>query len=288
MAYGMVAKNDYGVLLSADQKNYVFAGYYPAPAPVGNLYTFNVASNALSLYGLRLPIGGQGSVISSVAISGGYRVTVIGSSVTGLLVFSPISGGGHTGYGFSMFNASGQCTFDSNQKHLVVSAAGALYSGGSVAGTGDVVIFPTAGIYPESSYTDAWINVDHASGSRVVSRQAGTDRYGAPIYETTIVFYDMYLDLLIRTTNWAVYRPAAVRGASSFSSAKMLHSSGWYKKQVSYRTRGGSSSSFNPFGYEYMQESSGALTANSQYPYVSSAYNTTQNLALVTSSSLYL
>ena len=288
MAYGMVAKNDHGVLLSADQKNYVFTGYYPAPAPSGNLFTFNVAATSLSLYGIRLPVGGQGSVISSVAISGGYRVTVIGTSVTGLLVFSPISGGGKTGYGFSMFNSAGACTFDSNQKHLVISSAGALPVGGSVAGTGDVVIFPTAGIYPETNYVDNWITVDHASGTRVVQHYAGTDKYGTPMYNYEYVVYNMYLDLLIRTTNWAVYRPTAVRGGASFSSSKILHSSGWYKQQISYRTRGGSSSSFQPFSYGYMQDSSGALTANSQYPYAASSYNTTQNLALITNSALYL
>lgn len=298
MAYGMVAKNDHGVLLSADQKNYVFTGYYPAPAPSGNLYTFNVAATSLSLYGIRLPVGGQGSVISSVAISGGYRVTVIGSSVTGLLVFSPISGGGKTGYGFSMFNSAGACTFDSNQKHLVVSSAGALYNGGSVAGAGDVVIFAGAAIHASSQQTQSiWSDPPPpARAYRVFSNPTDTS-----------TSYYVRAEVTDTTTTWRIDRSIASRTSSGYSGGVMLQESGSYIYRGTWRyyrsTVGGydlyqttlsgvqgapMANSWAGALSNYQVSSQGRITAGNTFPYADNSYNTSQNLALITSSALYL
>ena len=304
MAYGMVAKNDHGVLLSADQKNYVFTGYYPAPAPSGNLYTFNVAATSLSLYGIRLPVGGQGSVISSVAISGGYRVTVIGTSVTGLLVFSPIAGGGVSGYGFSMFNSAGACTFDSNQKHLVVSSAGAVYSGGSVAGTGDVVIFSGCGIYP-SNTANTQTGVYLTRESPIVYN-LGRDGYGNQIYTADTFTITGSVRANVTTTTWYVYRPTAYRNAASITASSLLHIQGqyavvWgvYREVIKRYNLSGSTSTSQEKNYYSVSSSqqaaaiesaqqSGVLSKTNQYPYAASSYNTTQNLALITDSALYL
>lgn len=273
MAYGMVAKNEHGVLLSADQKNYVFAGYYAAPVPVGSLYTFNVAATALSIYGIRLPVGGQGSVISMVAILGGYRVTVLGVSVTGLLVFTPISGGGRTGYGFSLFNGAGACTFDSNQKHLAVTASGQLYEGGRVISQADTVIYIGAGIHPTLSYTQKWYLVD-----------TYTEMIWNGWFPYTV---SRSLWYLIRQNIWTVSRSVASRSADGYTFAKQLHLSGWYNQFIERKVTGGWGGSEYGFINKYTQFV-GALNNGAGYPYAASAYNTTQNLALVTDSALYL
>lgn len=300
MAHGMVARNDHGVLLSADQKNYVFTGYYGPASVSGNLYTFYVANTALSMYGVRLPVGGQGAVISVV----GNCVTVIGASVIGLLVFSPISGGGRSGHGFSMFNAGGECTFDSNQKHLVVSAAGGLYPGGSISTTDDVVIFNGCGIYPSGAPSSVVVRLPGAGMSWGFSFLYPN---GATAYQYA------YATVLKTSSVWSVSRGVAVRSPGGFYGSSIVQESGYYEilsdkhfyESITYSSpqRGGSVpvhevSSFNGACAQAntltqnllnsLAATQGRLSATNRYPYTAGSYNTTQNLALATNSALYL
>ena len=302
MTYGLIAKNTHGVVISADLKNYMFSGYTAAPTPSAGLYVFIVTANAASIYGIRLSIGGKGSVVSAVPLGGGStRVTVLGSGVIGLLVFSPITGGGNSGYGMSLFDGNGQCTFDSAQKPLVVGAAGVITPGGAaLVAAGDTAIYIGAGIYPSSSVSQSNVQVPalpQNSTGFVVSRGV---QYARAVLERT-------------TTVWDVKRTVALRTLNGFAGELMVHESGSYttagswKKYQSpiYATArtptlslvGAWSASLlavPEFYYafatlvDYAATAAGRLTASNTYPYTQASYNTTQNSILVTDSSLYL
>lgn len=298
MTHGLLASNDYGVVVSADLKNYVFVDYIPAPVPSGGLYSFTTPGNAASIYGVRLPIGGQGAVISAVAIAGGVRVTVIGEGVLGLLVFSPITSGGVSDCGMALFDSVGQCTFDSTQKHLVVGAAGNIYPNGEMlVSSSDTAIYVGAGIYPAQTTN---------TESRILN---GTTTY-QPYPSGTAWTYTRVV-YIKATVSWLVDRAVVVRGSGAFSGAKVRHTAGSYAytygaqyqrryiqvfnsgggTDTGWRAYSGDAGTATKWAQEQAiiaEERVGQLSINNQYPYALSSYNTTQNAALITDSSLYL
>lgn len=302
MPHGLIASNEHGVVISADLKNYVFGGYYGAPSPTGELYVFDVAAGAASIYGVRLPPGGQGSVVSAVAQGGGIvRVTVLGASVLGLLVFSPIAGATGAGYGLALFDGGGACTFDSNQKHLMVEAAGSIAPGaGAVAAAGDTAIYVGAGIYPTQSSSTQYNLITNGTTVYQYYPSGTAWTYTRVLYHKT-------------TVSWAVDRAVALRGSGSYTGAKLRHQAGSYAyiHGASYQSRymesntsgyivrdtgwkayPGNQELYNKYAQEqaYIAESSkvGPLSVTNQYPYAASSYNVWQNSLLVTDSGRYL
>lgn len=307
MPHGLIASNEHGVVVSADLKNYVFTGYTAAPAPSGGLYVFDVVANPASIYGVRLPVDGQGAVVSAVNIGSGMRVTVLGSGVLGLLVFSPIAGGGSSDYGMALFNAGGECTFDSVQDHLVVGAAGNTYpNGGELAATGDTAIYVGAGIYPTSTSSSSTVEL-----SRFQTTSYPYSTYNGQYFVTDYSRWRTEVWVsngVVTTTNWTVSRPVVRRG-SGFSAVLQTHQVGQYNvvtnilhyyyryetgvlvgnalQQAAAKAGQEGTIAQNKAVVEAAQRS-GALSSVQQYPYTQSAYNTTQNTVLVTDSSLYL
>lgn len=296
MAYGFLAKNEHGVVLSSQQKAFVFIGYYTPTSAANNLYTFTVPSASWqSIYGVRLAAGGQGAVISVVNSGSGFVVTVLGTGVLGLLAFSPIASGGRSGYGLALFNDSGECTFDSTQKPLVPTASGNLAPGVSLSGAGDTVIFIGTGIYASSSTSVTTDNLYPAYSIRYYSN------YYQSMIRTRVTYTNT-------TTTWSISRNVALRQAGGVIGTTLLHVSGSYTFMTDiqrWQTYPGfpegvfhkvSQFDLHDTAGVHLETLVGKLIADAQahiaatntFPYATGQYNTTQNHILLVDSSIYL
>ena len=296
MAYGFLAKNEHGIVLSSQQKSFVFIGYYTTTNVVNNVHTFTVPSASWqSIYGVRLAVGGQGAVISVVDSGSGFTITVLGSGVLGILVFSPIMSGGHTGYGLALFNAAGECTFDSTQKPLVPTASGNLSPGVSLTGSGDTVIYIGAGIYASSSTS---VTTDNLYKTYSVTYYSN---YYQSFFKTRVLYTNT-------TTTWSISRNVALRQAGGVIGATLLHVSGSYTFMTNiqrWQTYAGSPSGafhvvsqFSPYDTVSINLNTGVnnliadaqahIAATNTFPYATGQYNTTQNHILLVDSGLYL
>lgn len=297
MAHGFIAKNDFGVVVCSDQKTFVFRNYYPAPSPSNSVYVFTVAETAASLYGIRLAAGGQGAVISVV----GATVTVLGSGVLGLLVFSPITAGGTQGHGIALFNSAGECTFDSTQKPLVVTAAGNLSPGGTLYGTGDTVVYMGVGVYAQKNVSEKHGNVYTSAYGEGIIGISYVNTFGRRV-NTRVTYTNT-------VTNWTIHRNVVQRGAGFVSGVTQFHLSGSYTfmtniQRWSTSQEGGSrfyavSSFENPYGgsissrlesdtQALISQQQAKIASTNQFPYATANYNTSQNSILLLDSSIYL
>lgn len=296
MAYGFLAKNENGVVLSSQQKSFVFIGYFFPTNIVNNLYTFTVPSASWqSIYGVRLSEGGQGAVISVVNSVSGFIVSVLGTGVLGLLGFSPITSGGDSGYGLALFNDSGECTFDSTQKPLVPTASGNLAPGVSLSGVGDTVIFIGAGIYASSSTSVTTENLYEVLSITYYSS------YYQSFFKTRVLY-------TATTTTWSISRNVALRQAGGVIGTTLLHLSGSYTFMTNiqrWQTYAGYPSGafhvvsqFSPYDTVSINLNTGVdnliadaqahIAATNTFPYATGQYNTTQNHILLVDSSIYL
>lgn len=292
MAYGFLAKNAYGVVLSSQQKSFVFIGYYLPSSITNNIYTFTVpTATAQSIYGVRLTVGGQGAVISVIDSGSGFIVKVLGTNVLGLLAFSPINSGGHSGYGLALFNSSGECTFDSTQKPLVPSVSGNLAPGVSLTGTGDTVIYIGAGIYFSSITTTTTERVYDASSIR----------YWSESQQRLISLRVTYTDT---RTDWVVSRNVVEYLGGSIRGTTLVHLTGAYsymsdiQRWMSYNTtyfwkvsafpRDVQASHIELGVQNLLTKAAADKAAANSFPYTTGQYNTGHNHVLLLDSSLYI
>lgn len=298
MSYGFIAQNTHGVLISSLQKSYVFSQYIPAGTPTAGVYSFRCTGVWANLYGIRLGMGGQGSLLSVVYESGAFTVNVLGSGVLGILVFSPVVSAQRGAYSLTLFDHAGECTFDSSQKPLVVTHSAQLLPTNLLSTSGDVVFYMGTAMYP-SSTTTVTTQQTHSGYSL---------RYYSQYYR---VMMGTRVTYTATTTEWNIDRNVAQRTSTGILGAKQFHVSGEYtfatdfqRLQTDPRYRQNNIDvwrkvdHFQPYDTlsidleialtdSIEKEKERIRTAN-RFPYANQPYNTSQQLVLVTDSSNYL
>jgi hypothetical protein len=284
MSYGLLSRNDNGVVVAADMKNYVLREVIPAPTPSGNVYTFGVTARTGQIYAVQLPVGGKGGVISEVLSGGAVTVTVLGVSVQSLYVFSPITTGPTSGYGMAVYDGVGACTYDSQQKHFVCDA---IQSNFTATSSGDVIVGVAGDIVPTKtiSYVDYYMGKESYAGYEFYNCRSTEFGY---ICDQRLVVRNMYIYYKYKRTDWIVYRTVAERTATGFVSSNVEHMRGWFQEYDSWYYTGFNLSTNPSYPTSVYVGSNGPIQSSGQYPYTQSSHYVGANFCMITRSAYYV
>jgi hypothetical protein len=285
--YGFLAKNDNGVLLVSDAKNYVLRTIVSATSYVDGIYYFNFTTQTTDIYGVRLNVGGKGAVIALAT----NQVQVLGAGVHSLYVFSPISSASSERYGLRLRDGSGQLSFDSGLKHLIADSVQNTFYGGDYET--DIVIGACTDILPTLSATVEAYKVDEFWYDGFVCKNWWTysgdcarGAYGC----CHSVFVSKYMDIYYEyyKYTWTVSRRVPYRSASGISSDSMQHLSGWYRVYNRWYYIGWDLGETSMEPHSKYEESQGDLTKNNTYPYTTSEHSIGNNYNIFTKSKYYV